>query len=105
MRRPVVAIYDVVDDQRRERVRAALRPIADHAQQSVWVVGPIPGLTVDRLAEGLRGLLGGGDRLRLYELCAACQRRARWEPATPRPFAWYRTQVVGGGSGPQPQQE
>lgn len=92
----MVTIYDVSDDQRRERLRGALRPIADHAQQSVWVVGPMPGLTVDRLARGLVGLLAPPDRLRLYELCAGCQRRARWQPETPHPFAWYRPQVIVG---------
>ncbi len=94
MRRPLVVAYDVTDDARRERVRTALRPAANWCQQSVWVIGPTSGLAADAVRDALGALLGPGDRLRVYGLCADCLRACRWAPDRPEPFGWYGPQVV-----------
>jgi hypothetical protein len=80
---PILVCYDVFDDERRARLRAALTDIADRFQQSGWLVPPGPGPNPDRLATTLGDLLLPADRLLLHSPCRTCARTARsWPPNT-----------------------
>jgi CRISPR/Cas system-associated endoribonuclease Cas2 len=80
MRTPVIVVYDVCDDDRRDRLRRALRPVADRFQQSGWYLPADVGLTAGRVVTALDGLLGPGDRLGAYQPCPRCARAAQWLP-------------------------
>jgi CRISPR/Cas system-associated endoribonuclease Cas2 len=77
---PLIVVYDVVDDDRRELVRQSLRPVADRFQQSGWHLPADVGLTVERVDAGLAGLLGPADRLGVWQPCPSCWRNTRWLP-------------------------
>lgn len=76
-----MVLYDIVDDDRRERVRRVLGGKADRFQQSGWLVPGYAGLTADEVFAAVTGQAGRGDRIRVYSPCAACARAVRWLPA------------------------
>ncbi len=80
MNTPLVVVYDVSEDERRERVTRSLRPVADRFQQSGWYVPAGTGLTAGRVGVGIAGLLGRGDRLGVWQPCPSCWRTVRWLP-------------------------
>ena len=85
MNTPVIVVYDVADDHRRDLIRRSLRPVADRFQQSGWYLPADAGLTVERVGAGLAALLSPADRLGVWQPCPACWRTVRWLP----PGAWH----------------
>ncbi|NKZ07292.1 hypothetical protein [Actinomadura latina] len=83
MNGPVLVCYDVFDDGRRDRLRAALDEVADRFQQSGWLIPDAAGLDAHRAAAALDGLLAPADRLRIYAPCPACAREVRTVPVGP----------------------
>lgn len=81
MKGPVLVCYDVFDDSRRNRLRAALDEVADRFQQSGWLIPDAAGLDAHRAAAALEGLLAPIDRLRIYAPCPECARQLRTAPA------------------------
>ncbi len=81
MMRPVLVVYDIFDDQRRDRVRVLLAPLADRIQQSGWLIPAHCQVDPNHLADGLATTLTHTDRLRAYAPCADCVTHARWLPA------------------------
>ena len=86
MRRPLIVMFDVSSDGRRNQVRDALRPLGSWYQRSVWVLAPTSTITVGYLAQGLDSLLKPADRLIVLEPCPACLRGALWVPAVDPPW-------------------
>ncbi|WP_131787810.1 hypothetical protein [Protofrankia symbiont of Coriaria ruscifolia] len=80
MKGPVIVVYDIADERRRELVRAALRPFADRFQQSGWYVPSVAGFTAARVTAGLSGLTLPGDRVAAYQPCQRCAPDMRWLP-------------------------
>ena len=73
----VIVAYDITDDARRLRVARKLRDALDRVQRSVYE-GEIDIPQVERLVTRVVPLLEEEqDTLRVYVLCAACQRRIR----------------------------
>ncbi|WP_261553708.1 CRISPR-associated endonuclease Cas2 [Frankia tisae] len=95
MNTPLVVVYDITEDARRDQVRAALRPFADRFQQSGWYLPAGSGLTANSVHTGLRGMLAEGDRLGVWQLCPECWRSARWLPE----HAWRPAQALPGNAG------
>ncbi|MDT3440467.1 CRISPR-associated endonuclease Cas2 [Pseudofrankia sp. BMG5.37] len=101
MNTPIIVVYDVADDERRELVRRSLRPVADRFQQSGWYLPADRGLTAVRVGAGLAGLLSPADRLGVWQPCPACWRAVRWlpagvwrpAPALPGPGGWLITET------------
>ncbi|WP_396454886.1 hypothetical protein [Actinomadura sp.] len=83
MNGPVLVCYDVFDDGRRNRLRAALEEVANRFQQSGWLIPDAAGLDAHRAAATLEGLLAPIDRLRIYAPRPACARQVRTVPAGP----------------------
>ncbi|MDG4765275.1 MULTISPECIES: CRISPR-associated endonuclease Cas2 [Micromonosporaceae] len=81
MNRPVLVVYDIVNDRRRAEVRARLGPIADRFQYSGWLVPPEVNLTAARVVADLAAVAGPADRIHGHAPCPDCARRARWLPA------------------------
>jgi CRISPR-associated endonuclease Cas2 len=80
MMRPILIVYDIFDDHRRERIRALLTPLADRIQQSSWLIPAHCHVNPHHLANGLEPALAPPDRLRIYAPCAHCVTAARWLP-------------------------
>ncbi|MER7546244.1 CRISPR-associated endonuclease Cas2 [Spirillospora sp. NPDC127506] len=83
MNGPVLVCYDVFDDGRRNRLRAALEEVANRFQKSGWLIPDAAGLDAHRVAAALESLLAPIDRLRIYAPCPACARQVRTVPAGP----------------------
>lgn len=96
MTRPLLVVYDITDDRRRQRLRARLAPMAVWIQRSAWVVPPAPGLSARWLLAMLRPLTRSGDRLRIYEVCPACLARARCLPEDTAALDWPIVRVADG---------
>lgn|GEM_PF-2319794 len=95
MNTPLIVVYDVLDDERRELVRRSLGPVADRFQQSGWYLPASAELTVGRVGAGLAGLLGPADRLGVWQPCPSCWRSVRWLPAG----AWHPAPALPGRRG------
>jgi CRISPR-associated endonuclease Cas2 len=81
MRHPVLIIYDIFNDHRRDHLRVLLAPLADKLQQSAWLIPAHCQVDPARLADGLSAAISPADRLRIYAPCADCVIQARWLPA------------------------
>lgn len=90
---PVIVLYDVSDDERRDALRALFHLSGQRFQQSAWMLAPGE-TTPDRVVRGASTLLEPGDRLRAVRPCGACLARLCWWPATPDPLGWLRPQTV-----------
>jgi CRISPR-associated endonuclease Cas2 len=78
--RPILVLYDIVDDARRNRIRAVLGDLGDRIQQSGWLIAAGGNVAADSLVAVLAGFAGTGDRIRVYSPCPSCTRDARWLP-------------------------
>lgn len=74
-----VITYDIRDNDRRERVARWLSGFGDRVQKSVFECELVPA-RFERAWDGATRLLGPGDRLHAYVLCAACRPRVRRVP-------------------------
>ncbi|SNB65427.1 CRISPR-associated endonuclease Cas2 [Thermoflexus hugenholtzii] len=73
----LVVAYDIPDDRRRLRLSRVLWGMLDRVQKSVFE-GELEERLVDRLEERIRRVVEAReDAVRIYTLCAACQRRIR----------------------------
>jgi CRISPR-associated protein Cas2 len=81
-----VIVYDVTSDARRTRLAARLLDFGDRVQKSVFEITATP----EEFATLLRRigpLVGPGDSLRAYGLCANCCKPAFSVGANPPPVA------------------
>lgn len=65
---PVIVLYDVSDDERRDALRALFRLSGRRVQQSAWMLAPGE-TTPERIVRGASTLLQPGDRLRAIRPC------------------------------------
>ncbi len=69
--------YDVPDDKRRSKVARSLEALGERVQYSVfeaWLTGP----ELEQLQKRLKRILNEQeDSVRIYVLCASCQRKVQ----------------------------
>jgi CRISPR/Cas system-associated endoribonuclease Cas2 len=92
---PILVVYDITRDGRRDRIRHVLADAAVRIQQSAWLVPGLtrstgPATTAQRLMAALIAQAGSGDRINAYAPCPTCARQARWLPPG-QPFTLTRT--------------
>ena len=86
MRRPVLVVFDVAADGRRNQVRGAIQRLGWAYQRSGWILRPSPTVTVDFVFEGLATLTTQTDRLLVVEPCVDCLRQSFWVPEAHAPW-------------------
>ncbi|MCS6964474.1 MAG: CRISPR-associated endonuclease Cas2 [Thermoflexus sp.] len=72
----LVIAYDVPDNLRRLRLARILLGALDRVQKSVFE-GEVEEGRIARIEERIRRVVRPEDSVRIYILCAACQRRIR----------------------------
>lgn len=72
----VVVAYDIPDNPRRLRLARILWGALDRVQRSVFE-GELEEARIVRLEERIARVVRPEDSVRIYVLCAACQRRIR----------------------------
>ena len=94
MSHPILVVYDVGDDDRRQALRAELSLSGQRVQQSTWLLAPGRSDNPARVVARTNPLLDPGDRLRALQPCASCVERLRWWPRRPHPLGWLEAQSV-----------
>jgi CRISPR/Cas system-associated endoribonuclease Cas2 len=81
VKRPLLVVYDVFNDHRRDHLRTLLTPLADRIQQSAWIIPAHCAVDPDHLAAALTPATGPADRVGIHAPCPQCVIDSRWLPA------------------------